>query len=72
MTNNHKECQHDENLLLRALVATHSSVWQQTEAIAQPWPDLGSVRNELLELCQETIQLALREPTFQALLEVLH
>src|SRR5437588_5623621 len=61
-----------ENLLHRVFVATHSIVWEQTETITQPRPDLGDVRNELLELRQETIQLALREPTFDALIELLH
>jgi len=47
-------------------------LWEQTEAIAQPRSDLVGVRYELLELEQETIQLALREPLCDVVLEALH
>ncbi len=61
-----------ENLVHRLFGALHNILWEQTEAITQPWPDLGDVRNDLLELCLETILLALRETTFHALIELLH
>src|SRR6266446_480179 len=61
-----------ENVVHRVFIALHSILWEQTEAITQPWPDLGDVRNDLLELCLETILLAFREPTCHALLELLH
>src|SRR3989440_10056707 len=56
----------------RVFMALLHILWEQTEAITQPWSNLGGVRNELLELCQETIHLAFREPPSHALLEVLH
>jgi hypothetical protein len=52
-----------EILVHRVFVAMYNTLWEQTEAITQPWSDLGYVRNELLELCQKTILLALRETT---------
>src|ERR1051326_8274495 len=64
-------CAEREHVRSGTFVASLPSSWQR-DAIARISSDLASVQNELVELCQETIQLTLSKPVFQALLEVLH